>query len=385
MSIFVKHKSLLITLVVITVLLSSCGTYLEKVVVYNDPGLDDYKILPYRTVHAEHPSELYKSKDYMHKAAPDSLMHLLSASKSVAFLVFRNDSLVYEWYDRGFSEASPVNPFSATKSIVSILTGVALREGKLKSLDQQVGIYYAPFALDGKEQIRFKDLLTMRSGLNWQDNYFNPFSRVARLYYGSNLNATVNSLKVEVKPGSEFRYKNCDPQILTLALENAVGTNMSDYATQKLWNPLGMEYDGLWLVDKEKGGHEKSYCCLHATAHDLARIGMLYENQGNWRGTQIVDTAYVHASLLPADTTKPCGIHGNNYGYLWWLKNIDGLGDFAAEGMKGQWISVNPKEHLIFVRLGKRDYVKFDKPGRQPSLYRQIFNSVRGSWKTAVN
>ncbi|MBS1612674.1 MAG: beta-lactamase family protein [Bacteroidetes bacterium] len=366
--------------------MSSCTVYTYRSIVYNVPGINDYKILPTRAVkHSGTPKKLSAACDYNTCTLPDTLQDLLTQTKTVAFLVMRRDSVVYEWYKDGYSDSSTTNPFSVTTSIVGVLTGIALKEGKIKSLDEPIYTYYPEFKGRGRDSITFRHLLTMTSGLNYHDQYINPFGPLARLYYGRNVKKQMNHSKRELSPGTQWRYKNSDPQVLTLALENAVGMNMSDYATEKLWKPIGAEHDALWIVDKKNEGTEKSYCCLHTNAHDLAKVAMLYKYQGNVDGVQIVDTSYIKESLTPVNVMSDKGKLQNRYGYLWWLNNVDGIGDFSMEGLSGQYVAVIPSQDLVFVRLGEKDFIK---PGTRFSgcqLYRRVLRSVVAKWGTNPN
>lgn len=368
----------LFTFLLLSVLLSSCQ--FSRTIVFNDPGLEDYRIMPYSTVKAGNYQPLPEAANYNQIKLPDSLWQALQETQTVAFLVFHHDSIVYEWYAKGYSDSSRTNPFSMTKSIMSILTGVALKDGKIKSVEEPVANYYAPYKEKGRDKLTLRHLLTMSSGLNYHDHYLNPFGHLSRLYYGRHILKLVNSLKVEKPAGYEFRYKNVDPEILGIAVKNAVGMNMSDYASEKLWKPLGAAHDAYWLIDR-KGGIEKTYCCFNTNARDIARIGLLYKHMGNWRGQQIVDTSYVQASLRPINI--PDGEHGDSvickrYGYLWWLRNTDGHGDYAADGMKGQYVGTLPDKDVMFVRLGKRDWYHTGQRFKQfPFLYTTIVRSLR--------
>jgi CubicO group peptidase (beta-lactamase class C family) len=356
-----------------------CSCQFTRTIIYNDPGLKDYKFLPYSVVKATDYQPLVESSRYNTFKLPDTLSLALKQTQTVAFLIFLHDSLIYEWYDKGYSDSSHTNPFSGTKSITSILTGIALKEGKIKSVDEPVGNYYTPYKEGELSKVTLKHLLTMSSGLNYHDD-LNPLGHLATLYYGRDLPKFVNTMKKEKPAGYEFRYKNVDPQILGLALRNALGMSMAEYASKKLWGPIGAGHDAYWLTDR-KGGMEKTYCCFNTNARDIARIGLLYEHFGNWKGTQIVDTSYVKASLTPINI--PDGERGDSiickrYGYLWWLRNTDGKGDYAADGMKGQYVGTLPDKDIIFVRLGKRDWYKNGgRFGKFPFLYSQIVRSLR--------
>ncbi len=369
-----------ILFVSISIALLLCSCQFTRTIIYNDPGLEDYKIMPYAHVRATNYQPLPESSLYNSIKLPDSLWQALQQTQTIAFLIFRHDSLIYEWYAKGYSDSSHTNPFSATKSITSILTGIALREGKIKSVDEPVGNYYAPYKSGDLSNITLKHLLTMSSGLNYHDQFLNPFGHVARLYYGRDLLKFVNTMKKEKPAGYEFRYKNVDPEILGIALRNAVGMPLSEYATEKLWGPIGAAHDAFWLTDK-KGGMEKTYCCFHTDARDIARIALLYEHFGNWHGKQIVDSSYVRASLTPIniwDGEMGDSVICRRYGYLWWLRNTDNKGDYAADGMKGQYVGTLPDKDIIFVRLGKRDWYKNGgRFGKFPFLYSQILRSLR--------
>ena len=370
-------KKVLFVAICVSLFISSCT--FTRTVVYNDPGLEDYKFLPYSHVKATNYQPLPESSQYNTIKLPDSLSQALKQTKTIAFLIFKHDSLIYEWYAKGYSDSSHTNPFSMTKSVTSILTGIALKEGKIKSLDEPVGNYYEPYKRTDLSHLTLKHLLTMSSGLNYHDD-FNPVGQLAQIYYGRDLLKLVNTMKQEKVAGYEFRYKNVDPQILGIALRNAVGMPIAEYASEKLWGPIGAAHDAYWLVD-HKGGMEKTYCCFHTDARDIARIGLLYEHMGNWQGLQIVDTSYVKASLTPIhipDGERGDSVICDRYGYLWWLRNTDGKGDYAADGMKGQYVGTIPDKDLIFVRLGKRDWYKAGQRFKNfPFLYKQIVRSLR--------
>ena len=378
-------KNRLLILLLLPVLLAGCKIYVARSIVYNDPGINDNKIMPVRKVKTGTPLALCTSPNCSTCVIPDSLKRVLKKTGTVAFLVIKNDTVVYESYARGYSDSSLTNPFSVTKSIVSVLTGVALKEGQIKSLDEPVCDYYTPYQKEGLNKITFKNLLCMSSGVNYHDSYLSPFGQTAQIYYGDDVRKLINTFSIEKQPGTVFRYKNCDPEILTIALQNAVGMNMSDYASEKLWKPIGAAHDAQWIVDRPgDNGIEKSYCCFHTDARDLARIGMLYEHFGNWHGQQIVDSSYVKVSLTPHHLiNEESGNITNNNGYLWWIRGGDPSKDFSADGLKGQYIGVLPQQHIIFVRLGKRDWLKRNerfKKHKTKSLYNIIKNNVIAIW-----
>src|SRR5690606_32584664 len=184
---------------------------------------------------------------------------------SVALLRIENGEIVFEKYWDGYSESSLSNSFSMAKSITSLLVGVAIKEGKIGSVDDKVSHY-----LDGVNeglaaQLTIRHLLTMSSGSNWSESYQNPLSVTTEAYYGSDLVKAMNRLEIKTAPGTLHKYKSGDTQWLGLLLEKATGKSLSEYASEKLWKPMGAEHPALWSTDHE-GGVEKAYCCFNTNA-----------------------------------------------------------------------------------------------------------------------
>jgi CubicO group peptidase (beta-lactamase class C family) len=166
-------------------------------------------------------------------------------------------------------------------------------------------------------------------------------------------------------------------------LREIIDTPIAEYASQKLWSKIGAENDARWTVDKKENGDERSYCCMNTTATDLVRIGLLYSHYGNWKGEQIVDTAFVKQSIVPHGNPNKKGNPTDNYGLLWWARNVDNGGDYTADGMYGQYVSVMEKENIVFVRFGKKDYssdFKKKNAGKIPPLYQYLVREVRKRW-----
>ena len=148
------------------------------------------------------------------------------------------------------------------------------------------------------------------------------------------------------EPGKKFEYRSINTQLLGLILERATHMTLSGYLEKKIWQPLGMEFDATWSIDKKKNGMEKAFCCINATARDFARFGRLYLNGGNWNGKQVVPAEWVALSTQP--NKEPGG--ASFYNRQWWIASP--TGDFAALGHLGQFIYVSPAKKLIIVRLG---------------------------------
>lgn len=274
----------------------------------------------------------------------------LKKQKSVAFLVIKNDTLLYERYFSNYDKESIVASFSMAKSVTSILIGIAIDEGLILSVDEPVTKYIPELAPNGFDKVTIKHLLQMTSGLDYNEGYFNPFGDVATFYYGTKLRKEIPKMKLKHEPGTKFEYLSGNTQILGLVLERALKEQtISDYLEEKLWIPLEMEYDASWSIDRKTDGIEKTFCCLNARARDFAKLGRLYLNNGNWNGEQIVSEEWVRES------TKVDRSEGSQryYQYQWWLPSDKG--DFMAQGILGQYIYVYPEKDLIIVRLGKKE------------------------------
>lgn len=322
---------------------------------YNFADITDHKIFPSRTAVNDsakfqyHNAERIKApKTITLNGKEVSFEKFLSINKTVAFLVIKNDSIQYENYFNGYSRESVVASFSMAKSVTSLLIGCALDDGLIKSIDEPV-INYIPELKDRDlDGVTIRHLLQMTSGIAFNESYVNPFGDAATYYYGRNLRKAIYRRKPLYKPGTVFSYSSGDTQILGLVLERALkGKTITAYLEERVWKPLGMEYDATWSLDKEKNGLEKTFCCINARARDFSKIGRLYLHKGNWNGRQIVSQEWVKQSTV-ADTTNG-GISG--YKFQWWLPSANG--DFTAKGILGQYVYVDPNKNLIIVRLGK--------------------------------
>jgi CubicO group peptidase (beta-lactamase class C family) len=390
----IKSFRFIFILLFISLLFNSC--YVARFFYWNFADINDYKKFQYLEV--KKPDVPFTFKKSIKGMNFDTLTYngklykfddFFDKNKCVAFLIIRNDSILYEKYFNGRNEESFVPSFSAAKSFVSALVGIAIGEGKIKNVDQSI-TDYLPELLKADERfskITIKDLLNMRSGILFTESYLNPFGNVAKSYYGRNLLAQMNILKIKEDPDKRFDYVSMNTQLLSFIVERATGKKLPDYLDEKIWQPLGMEYDATWSIDSKKHKEAKAFCGLNARARDFAKFGRLYLNKGNWNGKQIVPEDWVDASTTVNKTTQ-----NFFYTYQWWhnveRKNLsdtinkngisristytdkDGktfqylqkpMNDFFANGLLGQFIYVYPEKNVIIVRLGKNSKVNWPK------------------------
>lgn len=327
-------------------------TYLFKSVIYNFSNIDDYTIFNNNKVTTAKATPWPISSNYNKVEYPDSLNALLERLSTVGLLMVKNDSIVMEKYWDGYSDSSLSGSFSMAKSITSILIGVAIKEGLIKSVDQLVGDFLPAFKEGEKATLRIVDLLTMSSGTNWDESYWNPLSVTAEIYYGTDVYKTATGVSMIHPPGTLHNYKSGDTQLLGLILIKATGKSLSDYAAEKLWQPLGATHTALWSTDHEKG-YEKAFCCFNSNTRDFARIGKLMLDSGKIGGVRIFDSSYYMQSITACGIKDSKGLACDYYGYQWWIdpehKEI-----FYARGILGQYIIMIPSKKIIIVRLAKK-------------------------------
>lgn len=352
-----KYKKLSLAVSAFLLLSSLNSCKVSRFVVYNFATIKDHKIFPARELKAstaefEFPvaekGKVPISLTLFGKTYP--FEEYIKKNKTVAFLIIENDTIQYENYWRKYEESSIVASFSMAKSITSILVGIAIDEGLIQSVNEPITNYVPELKKKGFSKVTIEHLLQMTSGIKFNESYYNPFGDAATYYYGTNLRKEITKMKLQSEPGETFRYSSGDTQLLGLVLERALkDKTLTAYLEEKLWQPLGMEFDASWSLDRKKNGLEKTFCCINATAKDFAKIGRLYLNKGKWNDKQIVSESWV-AQSTKIDTTNGSS---KKYQYQWWLPTESG--DFMANGILGQYIYVHPKKNLIIVRLGKNE------------------------------
>jgi CubicO group peptidase (beta-lactamase class C family) len=335
--------------------------FIYKAIAYNFVDIDDYKIFDNsKILKSPAPKPWVLSKNYNKNKLTKSLVDTLVNLNSVAFLVIKNDSLINENYWEGYGKNSLSNSFSMAKSVVNMLIGIAIKEGKIKSVDQPVGDFIEAFSKAEKSKITIRHLMMMSSGLAWDESksYKNLvavfFSNIMEGYYGDDLYKLMMSIGVAEKPGVFFDYKSGDSQLLSIVLQKATGSTLSNYFKEKIWNNIGAENDALWCLDKP-GGNEKAFCCLNTNAREFAKIGSIYLHKGFVNGIQLIDTGYVEQSLMPTNLKDKDNSDEkvDFYGWQWWLlPNYKGQNIFYMRGTLGQLVIVIPEKKIIIVRLG---------------------------------
>ena len=282
-------------------------------------------------------------------------------------VVVRNGAIVSEWYADGADADSWTASWSVAKSFASAVTGIAVEEGAIASIEDSASTYVRAWEGTDKAAITVEDILHMQSGLKWDEDY-RPSSLgtsdVVQMGLSSNELEYAEERPVAHPPGTVFNYSSGDAMILAGIVEDATEEPMRDYAEQHLFERIGMEKADWW---QDAAGNTLGYCCLDATARGFARFGLLYLNDGAWGDEQVVPADWVEASIENASPKAD----DPGYGYMWWLlDDVEGVPDdaYAAQGHDGQFIYVIPSLGLVVVRTGT--YVKDPGPAvADPNLF----------------
>lgn len=359
-------KRIIIFLLVILVLLGGLSftpqfSHLKNFAIWGKHSIHDYKTHPTRLVASGGAPQYWPlDSNYNKGVIPDSLMTIIDSNDTHAFIVIQNGKLLYEKYWDGYTPKTLSGSFSAAKSIISLLIGIALDEGKIKSLDERVSNYVPHFKNEGLDKVRIKDLLTMSSGTNYREFDLGYFSLNASAYYGDAAAYLISQLKAKEPAGIHWDYRSADTQVLGFIIEKAFGQNISELVSERFMKPMGAEADALWLLDGDKK-HEKAFCCFNGVAHDYARFGQLVLNNGQWNGKQIVSESYIKAATTPASYLKDPYENGNPvdfYGYQYWMFNEQGHEVVAQNGLFGQYVFIIRDKNAVVVRLGESKVIK---------------------------
>lgn len=266
--------------------------------------------------------------------------------------VVKNNQLLFEEYYRENTASTTHVSWSVAKSFVSVLLGIAIDEGHIKSITDPIDKYLPQLKGSGYEGIKIIDVLQMSSGIGFDENYGDFWSDINRWSRGFALGQSQDEFAASLKnirpPGTEFDYVSLDTHVLAMLVTSSTGTTLSNYMQQKLWQPIGAEFDAQWNVDDE--GMEIAFGCLNATLRDYLKFGWLVINDGNWNGNQIVSAKWLEDSrTITKPHLKKVGDGTTGYGYQWWLPIGDGS-EVMARGHSGQYIYINLKTKTVIAQ-----------------------------------
>ncbi|MDP4772653.1 MAG: beta-lactamase family protein [Limnohabitans sp.] len=278
-------------------------------------------------------------------ALPLDVDAYMQGQRSAALMVLHNGQVRLERYGLDFDSEGRWTSFSVAKSLTSTLVGMAVRDGHIKSMDDKVSDYIAEMKGSAYDDVSIRQLLTMTSGVAWNEKYDDPKSDVAQFNNHKpkdGEDAVVSYLRKlprAVPAGTRWLYSTGETNLVGVLVSRAAQKTLSDYLSEKIWRPAGMEQQATWILSKS--GQEISGCCLQAATRDFARFGQFILN-----GAQINGQPTLPEGWLPEATTSRTGIGqpGRGYGYQWWTYDD---GSFAARGIFGQGIFIDPARKLV--------------------------------------
>jgi CubicO group peptidase (beta-lactamase class C family) len=305
------------------------------------------------------PSFAFRGKTY------DTAAYM-AAFRASGVLVIKDGSIVLERYGLGRTPKDRWTSFSVAKSVTSTLIGAAIKDGKIKSLDDSVTLYIPELKGSAYAGVTVRQLITMTSGVKWNESYTDPNSDVAKVGLSmveAGINPVVSYMRRlprEAEPGTKFVYKTGETDLAGILLSNAVGEPLAQYLSDKIWRPYGMEQDGIWIEDV--AGHERGGCCISMTLRDYGRFGQFMLDHGKAAGSSVVPAGWTEDATAQHVAVPP-------YGYFWWLIP----GGYEAEGIFGQSLSIFPEDHMVVVINSA-----------WPAAWSEDLNAVRMKFLTAL-
>lgn len=352
-------------------------------VFYFFPDIKDYRKFPVREIEpSERPFNFHKVPadhlmiESLFDQPPYRLKKVLKETKTNAFLVFHGDTLLYEYYRRGFKPNEARTVFSVSKSMVAMLYLDARSRGLIPSFDVPV-CEFVPWLTDPAfDNITLAHLLNMQSGLSIKSKEMTDLKEgPANFYYSAEMRDAINRLMiVKHPPGQKFSYEDINVQLLMFALENIMQKPFTEIFEQQLWKPAGARYPASWITDRSDEKIPYAYSGLTCTAEDLARIGMIILRKGYACDSLFCSRFYIEELLHPGQ-----GDPQKNQKWLWWHNtdsNSNEIRDIYADGFRGQFLYLYPEKQLMIIRTGKKyeyENIPLHNPAKRKFKWQKYF------------
>ncbi|HET8553220.1 MAG TPA: serine hydrolase domain-containing protein [Rhodanobacteraceae bacterium] len=313
-----------------------------------------YKIFPAdRVAHGQHVHILPEGKPLkpQWKNASITLSSYMRRYHIAGVMVLQNGRIRLQRYASNFSPSKHWTSFSVAKSVTSVLLGIALKQGYVHSLDDTLVTYIPQLASSAYADVTVRQLLTMTSGVRWNEDYADPQSDVAQMYRSACVNGQPHVLPyLEKLPrawpaGTHFNYNTAETDLLGILVQRATHRSLAAYLSETIWKPYGMATDAYWLKD-ECDGSDTGGSGLAATLADYARMGQFMLDGGRIDGKQIIAEAWMHGAMQRQERVDN---PERGYGYLWWT---DSDGSYAAIGIFGQLLYIDPHRRLVIAQVG---------------------------------
>ncbi|KMQ69959.1 beta-lactamase [Chryseobacterium sp. FH2] len=370
-------QSFLIFIIVFVILIYALGygyifngiskTYLKG---KSSAHIDDGKFFSHNLIDTESPRLWEEDPEYNNTTLPKNIVDDLINSNTASFLVVKDGKLIHEQYWNGYTQLSRTNSFSMAKAVTVMLLGKAVEEGKINSSDEKFSTFFDEFKnKEFAKDLTLKNLAQMESGLDWDENYKNPFLPNAKAYYGKSLIQATFSRKFKENPGERFEYQSGSTQLLGFALKKALNQTLASYLSEKFWIPMGMEQNAEWSTDES--GMEKTYCCIHSNSRDFAKLGQLFLDNGKVGDKQILNPDFINQMRTP--TGKSDGIYGMGF----WINYDSPIKHYYFLGLQGQYIIMIPEHNMVIVRTGSYNNLPKNDRGRPDQVKFLVNETVK--------
>ena len=302
----------------------------------------------------------------------------MDAQRAAALIIVHNGKVRLEKYAMDFGPDGRWTSFSVAKSFTSTLVGAAIQDGYIKSIDDMVSDYIPDLKGSAYDNVTIAQLLTMTSGVAWNEDYADPNSDAARFNSHTaepGMDVTVSymrQLQAEAEPGTKWVYKTGETNLIGVLASSATNKPLAEYLSEKIWKPFGMQQDATWLLGST--GHEISGCCVQAATRDYARFGLFMLGGGIAGGKQVLPEGWItEATHKQVDI----GVPGRGYGYQWWTLDD---GAYMAQGIFGQSIFIDPNRQLVIAANGNWPQATDRQGGTQGkdrlAFYRQVQQAI---------
>lgn len=303
------------------------------------------------------------------------LENYMASQRTAGLVIIQDGKIRLERYGQDFSADGRWTSFSVAKSFTSTLVGAAIQDGYIKSLDDKVSQYIPDLQGSAYDDVTVQQLLTMSSGVKWDEDYENPQSDVALFNKAkpeSGVDATVSYMRKLPRahpPGTVWHYNTGETNLIGVLVSSATGKPLAQYLQERIWHPAGMAATATWLLGKT--GHEIAGCCLQAATRDFARFGLFVLANGNVKGKQIVPVDWFEQAI---HKKMDIGVPGKGYGFQWWTYDN---GSVAAQGIFGQGIFIDPQRRLVIASNSNWTRANLGpEPEEREAFYRKVVEII---------
>ncbi|MEG1585800.1 MAG: serine hydrolase [Bacteroidales bacterium] len=346
---FYRPKPIFLLLLTLT-LFSGCVYF--KAITSRGPGIGDMNRYPLCTLSPALKFDQTQIAERLDTTTYSFLTNdFFDKTKTRAFLILKEDTIRFSYFEKGVDQNEQTDLFSITKSVLSALVGIAVEENLIHSIEDSVGRYlgnrYPLFS-----NTRIIDLMDMRAGID------EKFILLVRLYYGRNLPALLGHIEKDPLRVGTYTYSNASAQLLSEVLEGATGISVITYFKEKLWNNLGMQHKGSWSYDSSRSLTARGFCGLNMSAFDLLKFGCLYLHNGTYNGRKLISPEWILFTRTIRNKNTSLQ-DGWDYNLFW--RNVSNH-EIFAKGLLGQFLYVNWDKNTVIIRLGykegKTDWVR---------------------------